>query len=82
MAGQHDDRRLVAALAQQLDRLAAIHVGQADIHDEQVHHAGPRRRYSLGRRRFLQDREFLVERQLLDQRGAQVLVIVDDENGA
>ena len=45
MPGKHDDRRLVAALPQDLDRLAPVHVRQADIHDEQVDQArrAPRR---------------------------------------
>ena len=44
--------------------------------------AGARRGDALGGGRFLQDLEFLVERQLLDQRGAQVVVVVDDQDGA
>ena len=36
VAGQHDDRRLEAVLAQDADRFAAVDVGQADIHDDEV----------------------------------------------
>ena len=82
VAGQHDDRRLVAALAQQLDRLAPVHVGQADIHDQKIDQAGARRCDALGGGGLLQHVEFLVERKLLDQGGAQVVVIIDDQNGA
>src|SRR6185312_4296357 len=82
VAGQHDDGRLVAALAQDFHRFAAVHVGQADIHDEQIDQPGACGGDALGGGRFLKHVEFLVKRQLLDKRRAQVLVIVDDQNDA
>ena len=36
VAGQHDDRVLEAAAAQRLDRVAPVHVGQADVHQHEV----------------------------------------------
>jgi hypothetical protein len=79
MPGQHDDRGLEAALAQDPDRFAAVHVGQADIHDDQVDLAILGRLDTLGgavlRLRF----EFLVQRKLLDQGVAQLGVIVDNQ---
>ncbi len=36
MSGQHDDRILEAFLAHPLDRLAAVHVRQADVHDHEI----------------------------------------------
>ncbi len=40
MAGQHDDRRFEAALAQQLHGLSAVHVRKADIHDKEINLGG------------------------------------------
>jgi hypothetical protein len=82
VAGQHDDRRLVAALAQDLHRFAAVHVRQADIHDQQIDHPRPRRRHALGGGVFLHHVEFLVERHLLGKGGAKVVVVIDDQDGA
>ena len=48
LAGQHDDRRLEAALAQELHRLAPVHVRQTDIHDEEVDQPAARRVDALG----------------------------------
>ncbi|MCY1228091.1 hypothetical protein D9M72_403880 [compost metagenome] len=59
--GQHDDRRLEAALAQKLHRLAAIHVGQADIHDQEVHLLRPRGLDALAGGRFLDEIELFIE---------------------
>jgi hypothetical protein len=82
VAGEHDDRRLEAALAQQLDRLAPVHVRQADIHHQKGDLLVAGRMDALGRRRLLKNGEFLIEGQLLGQRFAQVVVIVDEKNGA
>ena len=71
---------LKPALAQDLDRLAAIHVGQADIDDQQIDHTAARRLDALCRGIFLQNREFLVKRQLFDQHFAQVVVVIDQKN--
>jgi hypothetical protein len=82
VAGQHDDRRLEAALAQQLDCLAAIHVRQADIHDQQVDGRRAGAFHALCRRRFLQNRELVIERELLREGFAEVIVIIHQKNGA
>ena len=36
LAGQHNDGALEPVLAHDLDRLATIHIGQADIHDDDI----------------------------------------------
>jgi hypothetical protein len=80
VAGQHDDRRLEAVLAQDAYGLAAVHVGQADVHDHQIHMAVARGLHAL---RAGIDRlgvELLVQRELLDQRVAQLGVVIDDQN--
>ena len=82
MTGQHDDRRLEAALAQQLHRFATVHVGQADIHDQQIDLSVARRRDALARARLFEYRELLVESQLLDKCLAQVRIVIDKQYGA
>ncbi len=80
MTGQHDDRRLEAAAAQELHRLAAIHVGQADIHDQEVDRVVARRLHALRGGLFLQHMEFFIETQLLDQHLAQVVIVIHQQN--
>ena len=82
VAGQHDDRRLEAVLAQDAHRLAAVDVGQADVHDHEVDLAALGRLHALGAGVDRDRLEFLVQRQLLDQRLAQLGVVVDDQDGA
>ena len=82
VGGQHDDRPLEAVGAQMPDRLASVHVGQADVHDDDVgRRAGGRlaRRGGVGRFR---DVEFGMQRQLFAQRLPQVGIVVDDEDSA
>ena len=80
VAGQHDDRRLEAALAQNADRLAAIHVGQADIHDDQVDLPVLGGLHALGAGILGCGLEFLVQGKLLDQGVAQLGVVVHDQD--
>ena len=82
VAGQHDDRRLEAVLAQDAHRLAAVDVGQADIHDHQVDLAALGRLHRLGAAVDRGRLELLVQRQLLDQRLAQLGIVVDDQDGS
>ena len=82
MAGQHDDRRLEAVLAQDAHRLAAIDVGQPDIHDHQVDLAGLGLGHALGAGIDRDRLEFVVQGELLDQGGPQFRVIVDDQDFA
>ncbi len=82
VAGQHDDRRLEAVLAQDAHRLAAVHVGQPDVHDHQVDLAAFGRLHPLGAAVDRDGVELLVQRQLLDQRLAQLGIVVDDQDGA
>ena len=80
MAGQHDDRRLETVLAQDAHGLAAIDVGQADVHDHQIDLAGLGLGDALGAGIDRDRLEFVVERELLDQGGPQFRVIVDDQD--
>ena len=82
VAGQHDDRRLEAVLAQDAHRLAAVDVGQADVHDHQVDLAALGRLHALGAAVDRDGLELLMQRQLLDQRVAQFGIVVDDQDGA
>ena len=82
VAGQHDDRRLEAVLAQDAHRLAAVHVGQPDVHDHQVDLAAFGRLHRLGAAVDRGRLELLVQSELFDQRVAQLGVVVDDQNGA
>ncbi len=80
VAGQHDDRRLEAVLAQNAHGFAPVDVGKPDIHDHEIDLAGLGRLHAL---RAVVDRdrfEFLMEGELLDQRLAQFGIIVDDED--
>ena len=80
VAGQHDDRRLEAVLAQDAHRLAAVDVRQADVHDHEVDLAGLGGLHALGAGLDRDRLEFLVQRKLLDQRVAQLRVVVHDQN--
>ena len=48
MAGQHDDRRLEAVLAQDAHGLASVDVGKADVHDDEIDLAGLGGLHALG----------------------------------
>ncbi len=78
--GQHDDRRLETVLAQDAYGFATVDVGQADVHDDEVDIAVLGRLDRLGsavdRRRF----ELVVQGELLDQRLAQFVVIIHNQD--
>ena len=80
MPGQHDDRRLEAVLAQDAHRFAAVDIGQADIHDHEVDLAGLGGLHALGAVFGRDDFEFLMQRELLDQRVAQLRIVVHDQD--
>ena len=80
MPGQHDDRCLEAVLAQDAHRLAAVDIGQADVHDDEVDLAGLGRLHPLGAGVGGDRLEFLVQRELLDERVAKLGVVVDDQD--
>jgi hypothetical protein len=82
LPGQHDDRALEAVAAQDLDRFAPVHVGQADIeqHKIDVSVAGLGQRVIGGT--GLGELELAVVRQLLGEGLAEVGVVIDDENAA
>jgi hypothetical protein len=82
VAGQHDDWRLEAVLAQDAHRLAPVHVRQPHIHDHQVDLAPLGRLHPLGAAVDRDGVEFLMQRQLLDQRLAQLVIVVHDQDGA
>ena len=76
---QHDDRAGKSVLAQQLAGFAAIHIRQPDIEQDQIDllllgapDTGP----GGG---FLDDLEFVIEPQLLRQRLAQIVIVVDNQ---
>ena len=80
--GQHDDRRLEAVLAQDAHRFAPVDVGQADIHDHEIDLSGLGGLHALGAVVDRDRLEFLVQRELLDQRLAQLGIVVDDQDFA
>ena len=77
---QHDDRHLVAGAPYDLAQLAAVDVGQADVEQHQVVamclDPFERRAAVSG----LGDHELLVQLQLLGERLAQRIVVVDDQD--
>ena len=80
LSGEHDHRRLEAALPEELHRLPPVHVGQADVHHHQIDMAGPRGLDALRGGAFLRGLELLVERKLLDQAVAEHVVVIDDQD--
>jgi hypothetical protein len=67
-------------LAHQAAQLAAIHVGQSDVEQDQVVVGVLDRRQAVGRIGRLGGDELLVELQLLGQGRAQRVVVVDQED--
>src|SRR5262245_43493204 len=82
LRGQHHDRTLKASTAQQLARLAPVEVGKAHIEKHEIDLAVAGLLPSLRRRRRERWLELLVQRELLAQRLAKLVVIVDDEDPA
>jgi hypothetical protein len=82
MARKHDDRRLEPVFAQDTHCLAPVHVGQADVHQDEIDM--PRLGFDKCRLRGFNRAgfEFLVQRELLDKRVAQFGVVIDHENFA
>ena len=80
VAGQHDDRRLEAVLAQHAHRFAAVDVRQFDVHDHEVDLAGLGELHALGAGIAGNDLELVMQRQLLDQRLAQFVIVIDNQN--
>ena len=82
MPGQHDDRRLETVFAHDAHGLAAIDVGQPDIHDHEVDLAGLGGLHAFGAGIGRDGFELLVQRELLDQRVAQFRIVIDDQDFA
>ena len=80
VAREHDHRRLETVPAQDAHGFAAVDIGQADIHDDQIDlsHLGSLHALIavLSRDCFI----LLVKRKLLRQRDAQFEIVVDHEN--
>ena len=77
---QHDDRVLEAFLAQLLDDCATIHVRQTNVHNDKIGCLSVHRLdCALGGVR-LDRREFFVQGELLGQGGAQIRVVVRDQD--
>src|SRR5262249_29541685 len=79
---QHDDRAFEAAAAEQLARLAAVEIGKAHVKQHEIDMAVAGLPQSLRRRCRKRRLELLVQRELLAQRLAKLVVIVDDEDPA
>ncbi|MNN43786.1 hypothetical protein D3C81_1580410 [compost metagenome] len=78
---QHDDRGRDPRLADQAAGLAAVHVGQVDVQQDQVGANLARLPHPVGGGGCLDGTKLLVQGQLLGQRLAQVVVVVDDQDG-
>ena len=79
VAGEHENRCLEPALAEDAHRFAAVDIGQANVHNNQVDLAILGGLDALG---AILDRgclELLVQRQLLHQRIAEFRIIVDNQ---
>ena len=79
--GQHDDRRLEAALAQDAHGFAAVDIRQADIHQHQIDLVALGGLHALGAVFGGDGVELVMQRQLLDQRFAQFGIVIDNQNG-
>ena len=80
VAREHDDRRLETVPAQDAHGLAAVDVGQADIHDHQIDLSRLGGLHALAAVLRRDSFKLLVQRKLLRQRVAQFWIIVDNEN--
>ncbi len=78
--GQHDDRRLEAALAQGAHDFAAVGVGQPDIHQHEIGSIGLGGAGALGAGIDGGGLELVVQRQLLHQRVAQIGIVIHDQD--
>jgi exodeoxyribonuclease III len=77
---EHDDGSLEAAAAEQLARLAAVEIGKAHIEEHEVDMTAPRELQSLRSRSPEQRLELLMQRKLLAQGLAKLVVIIDDQD--
>ena len=82
MSGEHDDRRLEAILAEHANRFAAVDIGKADVHDDEVDLARAGGLHAFGAGVDRHGFELVMKRELLDQRITHVGVIVDNEDSA
>ena len=80
VAGQHDDGGLEAALAQAAHHFAAVGIGQPDIHQHQVGRIGLGGAGALGAGIDGGGLELVMQRQLLDQRVAQIGIVIHDQD--
>ncbi len=81
LAGQHDDGRGQAALAQQTAGFAAVHVRQVDVEQDQVGIDALAQAQAFGAVGRLNDLEFFVQLQLFGQGFAQFVVVIDYKEG-
>ena len=80
LGGQHDDRPAIAALAHLLAGFPPVHVRQPHIEQNQVDHVRAQLLQPGRGRRRIGDLELVMQRELLFERLAQCIIIVDDEN--
>ena len=80
MPREHQDRAFHTLLAHQPAKLAPVRIGQANVEDHKIvdRFLGARHRLSAVAR--LEDVEIFGHDQLLAQRLAQVLVVIDQQN--
>jgi len=80
VAGQDDDWRFEAVLAQVAHGFATIDIRQADVHDHEINLPALGSLHALAAVLNGDGLEFLVQRKLFRQRSAQFGIIVDNEN--
>ncbi len=79
---QHDDRALEAVAAQNLDRLATVHVGETNVEQHQVDMAVAHLGERFAARPCFGEIEFPVVGQLVAQRLPEVGIVIDYEDAA
>src|ERR1700728_246247 len=80
VAGEHDDRRLEAVLAQNAYGFPAVDIGQTDVHDHEIDLPRLGSLHTLAAVLRGDRFKLLVKRQLLREGVAQLGIVVDDKN--
>ena len=81
--GQHDDGRAHASLTHAAANLAAIHIRQTDVEQDDVENLARSAVEAAGPIAGLaDDREFTTGGELLLERTAQKIVVIDNQNGS
>ena len=80
MRRQHDDGTLVAIAAHDLAGLAAIHVGEVHVKNDDVCGILFQRLHTNGGGCGITDNEIIMQGELFHQRAAQHVIIVNEQN--